>query len=455
MKDFKREFFIPLLLAIITIIALRIPSLNLPLCYAEAQLYAGSVFPLKSGDMFTILSDSGVELPDFFSVIISLFAGLVSPKAFYLHLFCTLFAALSVVAAYKFGKFFFSVQAGVISASLMIVQNVFLAQTGLSLPNMFQNCLIITGLYCYFREKFPLCALVLTLSALTSVLGFVTSGLLLAAYYKEKSNREWKLSTNILLCLPIAAWFAYQILSITICGKLSSLTFAFDVEKTLNDLSFIFVKQFRFIISLATILMVLIIKFSKDVAFYANDVFKTSILWFLLITITSTMFLNSESGLLPLVSVLSIFCGCALSILNINFHYKYLITTVLIAIFSLGAVFNNQYSDSYITMKDKVEVDKKTIEILLEKANTNQTIICDNSFKTFLEHPVTGYVSSSYDFIKNHKIILKEDSVNTNALKIITNFPISTPENNNGQKYKTICKILKNNYDAQILKPAE
>ena len=125
----KLEYHIPLIITALMALAIKIPCFFIPLCYSEAQLYTDKVFSLKNSGLTTVFaSDGSVQLPDLFSVLTACFSRFVSSENVFLHTFSLIFAILSVITAYKFGKFFFSVYGGVISAALMTVQNVFLAQ---------------------------------------------------------------------------------------------------------------------------------------------------------------------------------------------------------------------------------------------------------------------------------------------------------------------------------------
>lgn len=423
----------------------------MPMCYSEAQVYTDKIFALQNSGLAVVFaSDGSVQLPDLFSVIAALFARFVSQDNVFLHTFSLIFAVLSVITAYKFGKFFFSIYGGVISAALMTVQNVFLAQTGLVLPQMALNFLVLTALYCYFREKFAWCSLLLSLAVLIDILGFLTSIFILSAYYKEKSNREWKLSTNIALCLPVAIWFIYQFLSVNICGTLSIRGFDFDVNNLLNILNFTFVEQFRFVLTVALLTSALIIKFSKDTDFYAGDILKTAGIYFGFILVLGSLFKADESFNLLLVSILAIMTGCSISVLNINFRYKYLITCGLIIVFAVDTFSEEKYTDAYLSYKDKIETDKKTVSILTDKLQGGEVIFCDKYFKMFLEHSSLGYLSHSYELLQNHKITTSFSDVSDRTTAIQTNF--CELDNFASEDFKNICKIKKNGYEANILK---
>jgi hypothetical protein len=451
MKNNKIEIYIPLILTAVMAASVKIPCLFLPMCYSEAQVYTDRIFVLQNSVQTTVFaSDGSVQLTDFFSALTAFLARFVPSETIFLHAFSMIFAVLSVITAYKFGKFFFSVYGGVMSASILTIQNVFLSQSGLILPQMALNFLILSGLYCYFREKFVWSSILLTLASLTDILGFLSGVFILAAYYKEKSNREWKLSTNIMLCLPVAIWFVYQFLSVNVCGTLSVRQFNFDIRNLLNSLIFTFLSQFRFVLTAAVLTAVLIIRFSKNTDFYAGDIFKTAGFYSVFMLISGALFKADESFNIILISILAIMAGCALSTLNINFRYKYLITCCLIIIFVSDTFLEEKYTDSYLNYKDKIETDKKAVSLISEKLQGGEMILCDKYFKMFLEYSALGYLPHSYELLDNHKITVSEPENSERITAVKTNF-LSSPEIQE-DGYRNVCKIKKNGYVVDILK---
>ncbi|MBQ5453213.1 MAG: hypothetical protein IIT56_09495, partial [Bacteroidales bacterium] len=252
------------------------------------------------------------------------------------------------------------------------------------------------------------------------------------------------------LCLPVVIWFAYQFLSVNICGTLSIRGFDFDVKNLLNILNFTFIEQFRFVLSVAFLIAALITKFSKNTYFYAGDVFKTSGIYFGFILVSGSLFKAEESFNILFVSILAIMTGCAVSLLNIHFRYKYLITCGLIIVFAVDTFIEEKYTDSYLSYKDKVEADQKAVSVLTDKLQGGETILCDKYFKMFLEHSALGYMTHSYELLQNHKITVSETENSEKIIAVKTNFTAS-PEINN-EDFKNICKVKKSEYTVDILK---
>ena len=120
---YKLKFYIPLIIALATLLAISLPLLGLPYCYSETTLLSDSIFYMKNHGIGLVFNGENVELPDLFSLVYSLLA-MITTNQIVLHLFAMVFPALAIYFAFQFGKFFFSVQGGVIAASIMTVQNV-------------------------------------------------------------------------------------------------------------------------------------------------------------------------------------------------------------------------------------------------------------------------------------------------------------------------------------------
>ncbi|MBR4264775.1 MAG: glycosyltransferase family 39 protein [Bacteroidales bacterium] len=455
-KNKKFEFYIPLLLSGIMLIALKVPYLEKPFCYSEAQLLNESIFFLKANGIGTVFNEESVQLPDLYSFVMSFFARYVTAEIFFIHLLTIIFSLLTIFVAYKFGKFFFSIQAGVMAASIVTVQNIFLAQTGLVLPNMMLTCCLLTSLYTFYREKFVLCSIFLTLASLTDIIGFVTAIFILIAYYKTCKNREWKMTTNMLFCIPIALWFIYQITSIIICGKISVRDINFDVMNFVKNLDFIFVKQFRFIITAILIISILINVISKNILiFIVKNILKITWIYIILLFVITSVFTDNESSNLILVTILAIATGCALSTLNISYYMKYTFTCALIVVFAFNTIYEKDYTDSYLSLKDKIQVDQQTISRIKEYTESGQTILCDKYYKMYLEDSRLGYVDLDFKGYDRFKIITKNSDTTSNYDFVIYNpfCPASIMlEVENSANYHNISTISINKYITKIYK---
>ena len=388
------EFHIPLILALLMTAAGTLPMMDLPYCSSETELMTDSILYMKNNGLGLIYNNGYVEFPNIFAIIYYGIASLPGTGKLIMHITAAVFSVISIITAYKFGKFFFSVQAGVMSASIMCVQNVFMAQTGLVLPQMMLNACILGGFYLYFREKYLGCSIMMSLAAMTDITGLAAAAFLLVSYLKIK-YREWSTGKNILLAVPIFLWVAYESASLIICGKLSIRYHDTSIDNFAENLYFIFADQFRFVISGLVVILFIINKLRKNTQYFVKDMGQNCIGMIAVIYICNSLIDNNQSWNLTTVSLLSVLAGCCISTIPISYQNKYIITCGLI-IASLAGIFNDQnINDASIKYKNRIKVDMKTASMINESARDGEHILCDQYFKKIFSLPELGYITNN------------------------------------------------------------
>lgn len=398
--NYKIKFYIPLIIAVAMLLAVTLPVLGLPYCYSETQLLGDSIFFLKNSGIGLVFNHDTVELPDLFSLVFSLFARFVSCKPIVLHLFAMVFPALAIVAAYKFGKFFFSVQAGVIAASIMVVQNVFLAQSGLVLPIMMLNVCILGGLYFFFRERYGLCVVLMCAATLTDIIGLAASVYLLVSYFRIK-YREWTMNNSLLMALPIALWLVYQFVSLEVCGRFSIRHLDFSLQNFVENAWFVFIAQHRWAMTAVLVAVLAVNIVNKNMLYFVKEMAWKGTAMFVLMFVTNSVMSPVQSWNLVPISIFAVFTGCAISTLHTSYYSKYIVACAIIAVSALGVTQRKSVSDAYVNYKSKVKVDKKTVELVVKKYDENTCILCDKYFAKYLTNKNFGYVDGAmlYDCI--------------------------------------------------------
>ncbi len=385
------KFYIPLIIAVAMLLAVTLPVLGLPYCYSEAQLLGDSIFYMKNHGIGMVFNGDSVELPDLFSVAYYLLARFITTNPLVLHIISLSFAGLSIAAAYKIGKFFFSVQAGVMSAAIMTVQNIFLAQSGLVLPVMMLNGCILGGLYTFFREKYNTCTVLMCAAALTDLTGLFASALLLVAYYRAK-YKEWNMSQNFILALPIALWFVYQSISLGVCGKFSTRAAEFSFSNFAENARFIFIAQHRWAMTAVLLAVVAVNTVNKNMLYYVKDMAWTSAAMFGIIFITNSILTSEQRWNLVPVSMMAVCTGCAISTLHTSYYSKYIAACAVMAAGALGVTQRTSVGDAYLNYKSKVKVDMKTIELIGTNSDGNGIIFCDKYLYKYLTNKDFGYI---------------------------------------------------------------
>ncbi len=389
--------------------AVCVPLLSLPYCKSESQLMSEQIIYMQSNGIDLVFNNQYVELPNLFSVIFSQITQYISNNITIIHAISLVFSLLCVWVAYKFGKFFFSVQAGVMSAAIMTVQNVFLAQSGLCLPQMMLNACILGCMYMFFREKYGWCTLLGTLASLIDISGIACAVFVIVSYLKIK-YKEWSMSKNLMLTIPIACWFVYESFSLILCGKLSMRTPDFDLRNFAENLYFIFADQYRFVISAILIVVIISNMISKNIQYFVREMAKHGVCLLILLYLINSALGNTPSWNLTAISLLAILTGCAISSLPISYYSKYMMACAIIAASSASLVFSHESNDAYVNYKSAVKVDKKTVELIEKHVEDNASIICDAHMRRIMSYYNLGY-KNTYQKLT----IIKQDNDSTAA----------------------------------------
>ncbi len=388
---YKLKFYIPLIIAVAMLLAVSLPLLGLPYCYSETRLLGDSIFYMKNHGIGLVFNYESVELPDFFSLIYSLLAMLTTNQVA-LHLCAMVFPALAIYVAFQFGKFFFSIQGGVIAAAIMTAQNVFIAQSGLVLPTMMLNACILGGFYLFFREKYKGCTALMCMATLTDITGLVAATFLLISYFRIK-YKEWRMNDNLLMALPLALWFAYQAISLSICGKFSMRHCDFSFANFAHNAWFIFIAQHRWAMTAVLIAVLAVNTVNKNMLYFVKEMAWKGATLFGLLYLTNSILSADEGYNLVPISLMAVYTGCAISTLHTSYYSKYIVACAVMAAAALGVADRSSVSDAYVNYKSKVKVDVKTVELLTDRAKSYEPILCDQYFAKYISNSDYGYIS--------------------------------------------------------------
>lgn len=442
----KLKYHIPLIMSLAMLMAITIPMMALPYCYSEAQILSDSILHMKNHGIGVVFNNETVELPNFFDILIYPIVKYLTTKPLYLHIIMSIISAFTIYIAYKIGKFFFSIHAGVMSAAIMCVQNVFIAQSGLVLPSMLLTLCILGGLYTFFREKYNLCTILLCVASLTDIIGLAASLILLASYIKIK-YREWSIFKNIMLCMPIVLWFVYEAISLTICGKFSIRHNVTSIANFANNLYFIFIDQYRFVLTAIIVILITITLIQQKTPYFVKDMANITMQTFVAIIVASSLVDNSESWNLTSICLLSVFAGCLISTLPTSYYTKYLIACTAIVSAAMGCAQRNKVTDAYVNYKSKIKVDIKTVE--LAQSQSNGTILCDKFFKKYLTVTDLGYNNGTIFYCTTGE---NDDPTTSYNTAIISGF-CTTPADSaicNSDTYEKLNTIFIGNYTNEI-----
>lgn len=446
-QNSKIEYYIPLILAVAMLMAVCLPMLGLPYCYREAEIMSDSILFLRNHGLGLVMNREMVEFPNLFSVLFYGVASFLGSNPWILHSISLGFSAMSIVLAYKFGKFFFSMQAGVMSASLMCVQNVYMAQTGLVLPVMMLNMCILGGLYMFFREKYFWCMIMMLIATLTDITGLAASLIILISYLKIQ-YKEWTTSKNIMLSIPILAWAVMEMASIYTCGRFSIRHIEFSPMNFVNNLYFIFIAQYRFVITVMLIIMVIVNANGNGTLYFVRDMAKKCVGMLAALYICNSLISAESSWNLTTISLLCIFTGCTISSMPISYPNKYIITCVIMMASALSVLHRNQVDDSTVNYKSKIKVDMMTVSVVEDGNKDESAILCDKYFYRYLTSRELGYCNM------RHNCVLPGNDTIPYRWAIYSNFDTTSAINTvrDNADFTKFSTVFKNDYTNEIYK---
>lgn len=260
-------YFIGLLGVIAAVVAFKWQHLSLPFFWDEAWVYAPAVIEMHKNGLSLLPSAIPPELsrghPLLFHFLTAAWAKIFGTGFSSLHSFSLLIAVSLLVAVYFFCKEFLSPMVGFLSALLLAVQPLFLAQSSFLLPEVMMALWTILTLYYFLKKKWILFFVFGSFMLLTKESGIV---LLVALgvwsafenilLRKEPVFKIESLKTYALIASPLLVAVAFLVLQKMQHGwffypeHIGMLNFNWEVfhKKLLDVYSFLFQGQGRYLL---------------------------------------------------------------------------------------------------------------------------------------------------------------------------------------------------------------
>lgn len=164
-------------LVVILFLAYKFQDLTLPYFWDELGVYSQSA----TYQFYHRLSLMPNSVPPEFSRGHPLFYTFINAIVFRLfgctpvpvHAFNQLIAVGVLTAVYVYTSRYFNRLAGLVSAAILAIQPVFLAQAGLVIPEMLLAFFVVLCIFCYYEERYALFGFFATLAILTKESGIV------------------------------------------------------------------------------------------------------------------------------------------------------------------------------------------------------------------------------------------------------------------------------------------
>jgi 4-amino-4-deoxy-L-arabinose transferase-like glycosyltransferase len=268
MKLSKPVLFLALL--IIAVAIFKISYLPLPFYWDEAWVYGPAVHAMYNHGLSLLPDAVPPELsrghPLLFHFTAALWMTIFGKSVLALHVFALLVALLFLVVVFYFGKKVFTQQTGAVAALLIAVQSIYLAQSGLLLPELFLSLWIIVAAGFYLQEKYWWYALTASFALLTKETGITIIGSVILFDLIKRRKFDFRI-----VLLPLLPWLVFLILQKNYHGwfffpeHIGYLNFSIahiaDIME--NYFSLIFIYYGRNVILFTTLIALLVVLFRK------------------------------------------------------------------------------------------------------------------------------------------------------------------------------------------------
>ena len=399
-----------LCIVILALIIYKIPYLNLSYYWDEAWSYKPAVEEMvKHGPSLLPGSISIANYkghPLFFYFLSSVWLHLFPDNIFWSKCFALSIAVLTLIYTFLLTKYLSNNRtAALFSVILLASQDIFLAQSGLLLPEMLLALLSLMSLYYYFKNKYWFYFVSASLLMLTKETGIILIISILFSdiiYFRIEKKGDFRqyFTTKYplyLVFIPVSAFFIYQKIKIGwffYPEHIGYIDFTNNFFHKLNGyFSFLFIFQGRNVtfFSVIIILIYAVIKTKRRIITKKSFTLLIFILFFLLflsINFYSTRYILS---LIPIFSILSIW---AVFTCLKNKYFSLILGFVFVAFnLTYGATHFND-SDANIGYKYVVQVQQKMVEYCEDQHLYNKKIATCFLMKTYLTDTLCGYLSS-------------------------------------------------------------
>ena len=391
MQKFRNlEFYIPLIISVYLIFAFRFKMFVMPFSYSETEFLSENIFN-SNGELQLFAH----KLPNIPALLYYLIFSIFDTNITAIRIAASVIGIILIFVVFKFVNFFFGKQAGIFAATLMIVQNIFLAQFATVQPEIINTILLLSAFYCFLREKYRTMCIWLILAININISGILAIFFLLISFL-IKRNTPNKSQSLVFFLIPIVISATAEAVNYMLFGELSVLKY-FTLENFADNLvinlNFTFILQQRLALSLILIIAFIAAIVQHQIEGYEVKTYIYTTVFMILIIIAESLAQSQQLSLLVSVTLLAIITGALLSSINIFYAYKYIIINILIIFFAIFAARNHNTSSEYISHTDQTETDIKAINYINEMISANDTIMCSNSYYKMLRNKYLGYIS--------------------------------------------------------------
>lgn len=413
----NNPFFTAFLVLLLVFIAAKVPFLNLPYYWDEAWVYAPAIQTMHSTGLNILPNSIPPELsrghPLLFHFLGASWLTVFGTSLVSAHAFALFVSLLLLVAVYFFGKKIFqNVKTGFTAAFILALQPVFIAQSGLLLPEVMLSLFSLLALYFYLDNKKTLYVIAGILTVMVKETGTLVVATLLLWTLLETlfsdDGKKWKkfFINSLVVSLPLIPFTAFFIYQHQLNGwfffpeHIGLISGSSDEiwDKLNRYLGYVFIYQGRNLLTFSIIIAFFVILFSgRTLEENERRSILILLLYLTLFLVFSSMNFYSDRYTMPLIPVLALLFAFAI---NKAFDYKWIPWSVLIVAAGLQWQHINKRtnSDHNLGYANAIETHSKAIDFCVEKNLQNKKIYASFLMIHYLGNPYCGYVSKETKF---------------------------------------------------------
>lgn len=403
-----------LLLPILFLWIIKLPHLGLPFFWDEAWSYFPAIYKmyeigpgLLPGDL-PLWDAKGHPLLFFF--ISSLWLKITGLNIFMLRLFPMLISTAVLIASWALLKRHVSLYAANICVLFISVQQLFLAQSAMFLPEMLVALLLIITLHAYLSRKFWIFILAGTAMVMTKETSIVFIATFLLAHllnylHPDKKSRQYIIE-SLMITIPLLSYVLFLILHKREFGTwffddhlgYISVTFPEIMRKMRIALSGIFINWGRAVIFLASVVAMGIVIYKNGKYRISPLIFVTLLLMIIFIPFSSINFYTQRY----MLSMLVLFLIIASSIISMASFKNKLANLAIIGILTAIPAYytfaKKTNADSDLGYVEVVKLHQEMVDFMEDQGWNNEPVSASFNMIFALRNPILGYTHTDQGF---------------------------------------------------------
>lgn len=414
--DFLKKYqnYIILIAALVAFVLFKIPHLSLPYYWDEAWVYGPAVRLMAQNGLGLLPDALPVHYsrghPLLFHFLVAAWLQLFGNTVLASHVFALVVSVFLVVALYFVGKDLFNQNIALVSVLLLLTQPIFLAQSGLVLPEVMLALFALLSVYFFLKKKMLHYFISATLMLFTKETGvaivFVAFILEIIRQRATILSQPIKTIKNLFVVgSPVLVLFAYMLVQYFYHGwflypEHTGLV-TFDLPTVWNRLTegygaYIFIYQGRNLLLFSTLLLLIYALVRKLKLEHKTELFSliAFIVGFMLVS--SVNFFSNRYTLTVIVLFLLFSLGIILPILK----NKYLMLgfTIIALALQIPILQKKTGSDHNLGYVNAVKANMAMSEYVTSLHIQDKQICANFNTMEMLKNPLCGYVDEENRF---------------------------------------------------------